>query len=147
MTKTAKHWRTLDARIAQEVLGLHILVPISSGREWRDNCGVSHDGVVDAGSSHSELPAWQPHLDVTQALMVADTVREQGWKWRLEQYPGTLVEARFWRYLGPIFEAHATTVAEAFCLAVAKWLDAQKEKQNAETERDSEAGAEGDGGV
>ena len=50
-------WQALDARIAREVMGLHILVPISGGREWCDDSHVSHYGVVDHGHSHSKLPA------------------------------------------------------------------------------------------
>jgi len=133
MPKTDAEWQALDEQLAREVMGLHIFVPISGGREWRDNSGVSHYGVIDHGHSHSKLPRWQPHEDVAQALGVLDVVVRRGFdadlriRYHDPKHQAWIRPADF--CFGVCMGRH-TGRANAICLAIEKWANAQKEEQD-----------------
>lgn len=96
----------------------------------------------DPASDQSECPTmvmwiydWQPHNDVAQALMAADKICDQGWDRELTRLGSAKKRyASFWKYrpIGDCYTLHgyADTNAKALCLAMEKWMDAQREKQD-----------------
>lgn len=95
---------------------------------------------------------WQPHKNVAQAMKVLDEMSRRckgvthNWFYRIQSYPqvsGHLYNiylqksvpcegSQSWRNLE--YSADADSREHAICLAMERWLDAQRELEDAETE-------------
>lgn len=117
---TLDDWQVLDARIAREVMGYSH--SYAHGADcWSYSLGPRSGAVILQSQ-------WQPHKDVSQALMAVHQIIEQGWWFRLDAgcrfYAG--VRARFaWAAsYKAYYVGYDKLEAKAICLALEAWLDA-----------------------
>ena len=131
MPKTDAEWQTLADRIAREVMKYE-------AKPYRGGWVYSVPSAVHAPTIMDALD-WRPHKDVAQAVLARDRIVEQGWDFvlgaSLSGQRKVLVVASFVPEAGVgMFESErsAETDGKAICLAIERWLDAQKEEQDAQ---------------
>jgi len=151
--KTDADWQVLDHRIARKVMGWFkwdelpeilrlIFWKVIETQPDEYDLAFNRDkwwSVLESGCPDSEedIVGWQPHNDVAQAVLARDRIVEQGWDFVLGASVSgqceVLVVASFVPEAGVgMFESErsAATDGKAICLAIGRWLDAQKDKQN-----------------
>ena len=134
----------LNHRIAREIMGLTPDEFFDDGTSvwWISDSGERRfliAGFVDQPELESGYTEWQPHQNVAQALQAVDALVEKhpAIRYWLAYKPLGRPDPDYWFTLwhpycelyGHSLHGAGCTRAKAICLAIEKWLDAQKEKQ------------------
>lgn len=123
-------WPALDACIARMVGFKQKASPIDGTLLWIANDEEEYLVGPRTQYAWAEWDVWQPHTDMAQALLVRDEIVKRGWCYSLNIDPadvtpqGKVVVAFYRSVPYTAFRARATTGAEAVCLAVEKWANA-----------------------
>lgn len=126
-------WQALDARIGRKVMGW---VPgrtrNGAYKIWqtpnydRTKYLVDRDWAATGGG----LEFWQPHKNVGQAMLVKECIVKERWpgcRFSMDSIQHLHCRVSFERS-GQVYRGSHMVDAKAICLAIEKWLDAQKEE-------------------